>query len=286
MKKLRSIIKQLATIDHNNKQELNDLLWEFICYSPQWPLRPHQQQLLDEAEKFEVNVYDEYFSQQELTVNGFKWGNGKQKILITHGWGSKAADFSELIIALRQHDVSIIAFDAPGNGSSEGSLSSLILFEAGVKAVVAHCGAPDISIGHSLGGIANAMGLKDSPPRLFISLNPLIRLKENFVSSLESQKISEPDQAAFFESFVKKFNMEPSDFNMNKVYSFDDNLKHWLAYDDQDLVAPYPYLKDFLEKHPSVIAKKFEGVGHERIIKEERVIGEVAEMIEKVKSGR
>ncbi len=279
MKKLRSIIKELAITERANKQELNDLLWQFICYSPQWPLRHHQEQLLNEAEKFEVKVYDEYFNQTELKVKGYKWGNGKQKILLTHGWGSKAADFAELINALRHTDVTVIAFDAPGNGSSEGSLSSLILFEAGVKAVVAHCGAPNVSIGHSLGGIANAMALKDSPPRLFISLNPLIRLKENFISSLESQSISESDQVAFFESFVKKFDLDPSDFNMNEVYKFDDKLKHWLAYDDQDMVAPYTYLDDFLQKHPSVVAKKFEGVGHERVIKDEGVIREIVKLV-------
>ncbi len=52
-----------------------------------------------------------------------------RKLLITTGWGSKAADFSELIQALRAiDDLEIIAFDAPGNGSSEGELSNLLLF--------------------------------------------------------------------------------------------------------------------------------------------------------------
>ena len=279
MKKLKSIIKDLATVDHNNKQEFSDLIWGFICYSPQWPVRHHQQQLLDDAEKFSVKVYDEHFSKTELNVNGFKWGTGKQKVLLTHGWGSKGVDFDELITALRQLDVTVIAFDAPGNGSSEGSLSNLLLFAAGVKAVVARFGAPEISIGHSLGAMANVIGLKDTPPRLLISLAPLIRLMENFIASLNSQNISESEQADFFKSFVQRFNMQPSGFNMNEVYSFDNSLKHWLAYDDKDMVSPYSYLEDYLHKHQSVIATKFEGVGHERIIKDEGVIGEIVEKV-------
>jgi hypothetical protein len=275
MKKLRSIIKQFATIDHNNKRELNELIWKFICYSPQWPMRLHQEELIAESEKFSVSVNDPHFAKKELNVNGFKWGDGKVKVLLTHGWASKATDFYELINALRTLDVTVIAFDAPGNGSSEGELSNLLLFAGGVKAVVARFGAPDVSIGHSLGAMANVIGLEQTPPRLIISLSPLIRLKENFISSMSSQSISESDQSAFFQSFVERFDMDPADFDMNKVYKFADRVEHWLAYDDQDLVSPFPYLQDFLEKHPSVKSAKFGGVGHERIIKDEGVIREI-----------
>ncbi len=276
MKKLRSLIKQLAVTDHNKKDELNTLVWEFICYSPQWPLRQHQQQMLEEANTFSVTVNDPHFAKKDLVVKGYTWGTGKHKILLTHGWGSKAADFYELINALRVLDTSLISFDAPGNGSSEGELSNLLLYAGAVKAVVAHHGAPDVAIGHSLGAMANAIGLKNSPPRVLVSLSPLIRLKENFISSMLSQNISPADQNYFFETFYRKFEMDPADFNMNKVYKFGENVNHWLAYDDQDLVSPYHYLEDFLVKHPSIEAHHYQGVGHERIIKDERVIEKIS----------
>ncbi len=169
MKKLKSIIQQITSVSSDDKQALNDLIWDFICYSPQWPLRHHQEQLLDEAEKFSIRVYDEHFAKGDLNVNGFKWGNGKYTVLLTHGWGSKAADFFEMINALRALDLTVISFDAPGNGSSEGNLSNLLLYAAGVKGVVDKFGMPDISIGHSLGAMANVVGLKDTPPSLLIS---------------------------------------------------------------------------------------------------------------------
>src|SRR6476660_1584220 len=183
MKKLRSLIKQFAVTDHMKKEDLNTLIWEFICYSPQWPMRHHQQELIDEAEKFSVQVADPHFAKKELHVSGFTWGSGKLKILIAHGWGSKAADFYELINALRQLDTTVISFDAPGNGSSEGELSNLLLYAGAIKAVVKQQGIPGMAIGHSLGAMANAIGLRDTPPHFLISLSPLIRLKENFTSS-------------------------------------------------------------------------------------------------------
>ena len=81
----------------------------------------------------------------ELNFNTFKWGSGNKKILITHGWGSKAADFVELITALLLvDDVQVLSFDAPGNGSSEGELSDLILFVQGVEAMIKNYGRPEV----------------------------------------------------------------------------------------------------------------------------------------------
>ena len=125
MKKLKQIFTEVKTGSSRRPEELNQLLWQLICYSPKMPVRFQQQQLLDEAEEFSLKAKDDYFAHKELIFNGFKWENGKHKVLITHGWGSKAADFSEMITALREiDDLEIIAFDAPGNGSSEGELSN------------------------------------------------------------------------------------------------------------------------------------------------------------------
>src|SRR5690242_3522676 len=129
MKKLKQIFTEVKTNSSHTKDELNQLLWQLICYSPKMPVRFQQQQLLDEAEKFTLQAKDEFFAHKNLNFNGFKWGNGNHKVLITHGWGSKTADFTELITELRKiDDLEVIAFDAPGNGSSEGDLSNLLLY--------------------------------------------------------------------------------------------------------------------------------------------------------------
>ncbi len=161
MKKLKQIITQVKTFPTDKPDELNDLLWQLICYSPKMPVRLLQEQLLNEAERFSLTVTDDYFANKELQFNGFKWGNGQFKVLITHGWGSKAADFTEIITALKEvNDLEIIAFDAPGNGSSEGELSNLLLFSEAVKSIILKYGKPDFVIGHSLGAMANVKAHK------------------------------------------------------------------------------------------------------------------------------
>ncbi|MDB4921508.1 alpha/beta hydrolase [Mucilaginibacter sp.] len=282
MKKLKQIIAQTKEIAAANQTGFNDLVWQLICYSPKMQVRLQQEQLLNEAEHFSLKVNDDYFAKKELTFNGFKWGTGKRKILITHGWGSKAADFGDIITALREiEDVEVFAFDAPGNGSSEADLSNLLLFILAAEAIIKTYGKPDVLIGHSLGAMANVMAIKEMEitPSLLVSLAPLVRLKENFEASMNAAGVQQPAQDEFLESFEQLFGYPASYFNLNGQYLFDAEPNHWLAYDHADLVALYPYLHEFLNAHPSINAKHYEGTGHERILKSQEMIGDLVKKV-------
>lgn len=278
MKKLKQIFTEVKESSSLAPGELNQLLWQLICYSPKMTVRFQQQQLLDEAEKFSLQARDNYFAHKELTFNGFKWGSGRHKILITHGWGSKAADFAEMIMALQEiDDLEIIAFDAPGNGSSEGELSNLLLYIEAVKAIIARYGKPDVILGHSLGATANMIALKElmMSPQLLISLTPLIRLKENFEASMSAAEVSKQAQDDFLKSFEEVFQTPASRYNMTDLYDFDGKVSHWLAYDQLDLVSPSGFIEEFLTANQSVEDSCYEGIGHERIIKSTEVINDV-----------
>lgn len=282
MKKLKQIVDQVKAYSTNQEKNIDSLLWQLICYSPKMPLRLSQEQLLAQSAKFNITVKDEYFTKKALTFNGFIWGEGKHKVLITHGWGSKAADFTEMISALKENkDLQIFAFDVPGNGSSEGELSNLLLFVEAVKTVVSNYGQPDIVIGHSLGAMANIISLKEMnfKPPLLISLAPLIRLKEHFIATMTSTGVSQANQNQFFKSFEEHFQRSAASFNLNNWYFFDKSFNHWLAYDTNDMVSPNIYLKEFLNAHPYIKSTNYDNAGHERIIKNEEVINAIKALI-------
>ena len=282
MKKLKQIIIQTKALATENPPGFNDLLWQLICYSPKMPLRLQQEQLLNEAEKFSLEAKDEYFAKRTLTFNGFKWGTGKHKILITHGWGSKAADFIDIITPLKEiNDVQVIAFDAPGNGSSEGDLSNLLLFKLAVEALVNTYGKPDVVIGHSLGAMANIMALHDLniAPLLLISLTPLVRLKENFEASMTLAEVQFPAQSAFLKSFEELYGKSAAYYNLNDRYLFGSGLNHWLAYDHGDIISPYPFIAEFLATRPFIRTKNYEGTGHERMIKSAEMIEDLVKEV-------
>ncbi|MFA6083707.1 alpha/beta fold hydrolase [Mucilaginibacter sp.] len=286
MKKLKQIVNEVKDriAEQTPPAQLTDLLWQLICYPPKMPLRLQQEQFLNQAETFSVTVHDEYFTKKDLQINGFKWGNGKRRVLITHGWGSKAADFTELIAALQENpNLEIITFDAPANGSSDGELSNFLLFVEAAKAIIQKTGAPHVVIGHSFGAMANVVALNDLhiTPSLLVSLTPFILLKENFIKSMTTVGVPADAQEAFLQDFERKYSIPASYFNMPDLYKFDDKLNHWLAYDEHDMMLPYSYLKEFLEAHPTIRSRNYDNVGHERIIKSAQVINNVVEEVNK-----
>jgi pimeloyl-ACP methyl ester carboxylesterase len=282
MKKLKLLHRHLIALENKDSLNLADILWDLICYSPKMSVRLQQQQLLDEATKFTLEVDDPHFAKSALKFNGFIWGDGSRKVLITHGWGSKAIDFDEVITALKTiEDIQIIAFDAPGNGSSEGDLSNLLLFAKAAQAIIAKYGRPDVLIGHSLGAMANVIAINETgiKPALQISIAPLVKLKENFIATMDAVTIPKPAQDKFFETFEELFAMQAAGFNLIDLYKDDAANKHWLAFDREDKISPYPFLEEFLILHPDIITKEYTGLGHERIIKDAGVVADVVRLV-------
>lgn len=279
MKRLKQIVSQVKEhADSEVSKQVNDLLWQLICYSPKMPLRLHQEQFLNTAEHFTVTVCDKYFTNTNLTVNAFKWGRGAKKVLITHGWGSKAADFTEMISALTANTgLQVIAFDAPGCGSSEGDLTNILLIAAAAEAVIAATGTPHVIVGHSAGAMANVVTLTklNINPGLLISITPIILLQENFLKTMDAANVSAENQQEFLRTFNEKYGRWPSSFNMTDLYTFGPDQNHWLAYDEHDMTLPHEYLQSFLAKHPDIRTQNFDNAGHAAIIKNPEAIAAV-----------
>jgi pimeloyl-ACP methyl ester carboxylesterase len=282
MEKYKQLITRARELANEEDHELLDVLWALLLYSPKTAVKPYQRQQLDEAAKFEVEIFDKD-AQTTIRVKGFKWGKGSHKIMLTHGWASKAADFSEIIIALRQlPDVTIIAFDAPGNGSSEGKLSNLLLFIEALKAVIRMQGTPDTLIGHSIGAIANITAIQEMElpgcPQL-ISLCPLIRLKEIFIGTMDTAHASAETKKTVLKRMEAYFNMPVNGLDLDQTYRLDGQVNHWLAYDKEDVVSSYYYIHEFLEKHPSIKSQQYTKLGHAGILKDPEVITDVLKRV-------
>ncbi|MFC3559745.1 alpha/beta hydrolase [Pedobacter jamesrossensis] len=281
MKRLKALVNQLKNAAHFEGNTEN-LIREFIFYSPKMPLRLVQEQLLAASKQFQLSVPDTYFTGGELKINCFSWGSGKTKVLLTHGWASKAADFDEFISELiKIEDTEIIAFDAPGNGSSISEFSNLMLYAESVKSISQNYAKPDFIIGHSLGGMANAIAIQELGilPKYLISIAPLIRLKENFEQSMDAVEVSKAAQDNFFRNFAHEFPVNAEYFNLVDLYTLNGKVKHFLAYDPEDHIAPLAYLEEFLIKNDSINANSYNGIGHYKILKSPEVIQDIIKLI-------
>ncbi|PST83588.1 alpha/beta hydrolase [Pedobacter yulinensis] len=286
MKRLKALMTEIGMSTTRRPKELLPLVWQLICYPPKMPVRPAQQQLLEEALTTWLSVPDPHFARRDLRFPVYQWGSGPKTILLSHGWGSKASDFSELIGLLRTlPEVRILAFDAPGNGLAEGELSNLLLFKQSFREVaLQQKGAPrslHAVIGHSLGAMAAVLAVPELPalPRALVSLAPMVRLKANFVATLESAGIPPPVQQLFLKEFEARFGLPATAFDLPENDRLPANVQHHLFYDPEDPIAPGRYQQELLQVSPHIEAHMVSGCGHHKILNHAGVLKRIIDII-------
>jgi pimeloyl-ACP methyl ester carboxylesterase len=90
----------------------------------------------------------------------WEWGSGPTVVLV-HGWGSRAARLGPIASGLVARGFRVVAYDGPAHGASPGRFASLPEFARALGAVGAAVGPLHGLVGHSLGGAAVTMALRD-----------------------------------------------------------------------------------------------------------------------------
>lgn len=93
----------------------------------------------------------------------YAWGEvGDQPtVLLSHGWSSYGLRFLPWVQMLRAEGYAVLSFDQPGHGRNGPAKITLPGFADTVHAVGQHYGPFAAAIGHSLGGAAIAVALRD-----------------------------------------------------------------------------------------------------------------------------
>jgi pimeloyl-ACP methyl ester carboxylesterase len=97
---------------------------------------------------------------QGQRLSGWEWGGGPVVVLV-HGWGSRASRFGALGAALLEAGFRVVAYDAPAHGESTGRFASLPEFARALSDIAARVGPIHGLVGHSLGGAAVVMAMRD-----------------------------------------------------------------------------------------------------------------------------
>jgi alpha-beta hydrolase superfamily lysophospholipase len=85
-------------------------------------------------------------------------------VLLVHGWISHAARMADLVRALRERGLRVVAFDAPAHGRSGGSQADMHGFRVAIQTVIATCGPVHGVLAHSFGALATASWLAEDRP--------------------------------------------------------------------------------------------------------------------------
>jgi len=129
-----------------NEKKTAKKAFHFFC-------TPRKGKVIEVQEVFLENAKDLVLTQDNISIQTYKWQGTGPIVLLMHGWESNTFRWRNLIAHLQSENFNIISMDAPAHGHSSGQLLNLPLYSSTAQKVIDHY-KPDYVIGHSLGGMA------------------------------------------------------------------------------------------------------------------------------------
>ena len=230
-----------------------------------FPFKPDELNSIKEASLFTIDY-------REQKLQGYKWGNGKKTILCMHGWSGRAAQFYQFINPLIKKEYTVIAFDAPGHGKSEGTYSSLVEYKE-IITLLHHEYKFQNIIAHSMGAAATLLAVKDglSVTKLVLISPPVLPqlILDEFCLRIGAKKyVGEYIQLRIEEMYNATF----ESFFPESYLPLENFPKTIVIHDTQDIDVPFTNGQRLKEIVPEIELFKTEGLGHTRILRNEKVI--------------
>lgn len=241
------------------------LLKQFFS-AKSYPISESEMQILQRGERFEIEV-------NEKPVVCWKWGVGPV-VIFAHGWNGRGIQFHRFFDSFINRGFSVVAFDGPGHGESEGKTSSYFQMTDTVRTLIDHYKQENIAgiVGHSFGAsaIINALSKeKISIPVVLIS--PAIKLREFMQKTMQIHGIPNAIFYAIVADYEKEYGYnfkKDNPFNLLKTFE----LTALILHDSEDPVTPSVISQEAANQYDSINLITTDGLGHVRILNDEMVI--------------
>ena len=267
--KVELLKKGVQVLQHVSPRTASEIVWSQFTYPGKVAFTEKQQQLIAKAHKSSIS----YLGHEIVT---YRWGSEGPKILLSHGWRSKIADFRALIETLIAAGFVVEGLDWKAHGNSGGSRTALPEMRDILKNFYVQNAPYHAVVGYSIGGLAAGITLseisKDLLPKktILIAAPPFIRyFFKEIISDLGfSHKVYEE-----MCGLVGKNYHEPIDYFdiRSKARHFEDHELH-LIYDETDETIPFERGLEMQETFPFAKFVHTKGLGHYKIISHQEIL--------------
>ncbi|MGV9005049.1 alpha/beta hydrolase [Flavobacterium sp.] len=209
----------------------------------------------------------------------YKYGQGKLKGILVHGWSGRGTQLFKIADALVQIGFTTISFDAPAHGKSKGKTSQMAEFVSSIMEIEKQFGPFEFAIGHSLGGMAvlNAINQKFPLKKAVIigSGDVILDIIEDFVLKLALNKNIAIKLKAYFE---EKYG-EPME-NYSSSFVAKTIIQHILIIhdkNDEEVSVKAAFQINKALKNSELIIT--EGLGHRKVLGDKNIITQIIEFL-------
>jgi pimeloyl-ACP methyl ester carboxylesterase len=244
-----------------------------IFFTPlRYNIPEKERPLADSAEKFSLTL-------DGKRIQGYVWGTGTPVFLL-HGWAGRATQFRKLIPALNASGYQAIAIDGPAHGRSEGERTNILEFEIVLKQAYVKF-KPVAAIAHSFGGVALMYACSKG-----LLLDKLVTIASPSIGDevintyLRAINGSRPTGEAFKSYLVKTYGKTFDEFSsLHLVTQIEHELKLLIVQDDDDKDVIPRHATALKAAYPAATLLQTSGLGHTRILRDEKVIARIIDFI-------
>ncbi|MGV3594562.1 MAG: alpha/beta hydrolase [Sediminibacterium sp.] len=224
-------------------------------------------------------AHPQTFRFEDLEIKGFHWipekPNG-QKVLVVHGFSSYGYKFEKYVQPLLATGFEVFMFDAPAHGLSEGKIINALIYKKFLASIDQRFGKMDAFIAHSLGGLATSLLAEElEGKRKLVLIAPATETRTAVQGFYKMFKIKEPVRQEFEQMIERMTGKTMDHFSITRVMRNIQLPVLWI-HDQQDRICPYadtlPVQK---EGHPHIRFYITEGLGHNKIYRDQQVIKHV-----------
>jgi pimeloyl-ACP methyl ester carboxylesterase len=213
------------------------------------------------------------FEMDGQRVAGRAWGQGPT-VFLMHGWGGHSGQMTSLVDPVVAAGFRAVALDLPGHGESAGSVSSLIHFASALVRAAALFGPAQGVVAHSFGAAASTYAISSgmaveravffAPPAGFESFWARFRAGVGVSQEVMDRMLHEAEDWLH----VRFDGIAPADLAPRMTVPL------LVLHDPADREVPFEEGAEVARRWPGAELRPVEGLGHLRILRDERCVGE------------
>jgi pimeloyl-ACP methyl ester carboxylesterase len=213
-------------------------------------------------------------------IAGMRWGDPQQpKVLIVHGWESRASHFGVMIKALTEAGRCVIAFDGPAHGDSQGKRANVYVFAKTILAIKDKLGKLDAVVGHSMGAAAATYALAHGlQADAIVHISGPGRLRDVMGRFCDRLRLTPETRSAFLPHFEKLLGASVDELD-NCKWAQELTIPALFIHDPQDDEVPFSEAEAVAANWKGAIVYRAEGMGHTRLLRAKETVGLVTKFV-------
>ncbi|NND95629.1 MAG: alpha/beta hydrolase [Flavobacteriales bacterium] len=272
--KIDLIKKAMKALQHASPRKVAEVVWHFFTLPGKVYFSDPQKALVSNARIGEMT----YKGDRIVT---YRWGVEGPRVLLCHGWRSKAADFRRMIEAFLEAGYVVEAIDCRAHGQSEGKHSAMPEFRDIIKKYLENNAPFNVVVGYSMGGAAAGVALSELPKEkhpdelFFVAAPPFVSY---FFSDIIKDLGLKKSVYHKMTDMVEELYEQPVDFFdlRTKTRELRDIPKHFIYCEDDETI-PFKKGMELFELHENAHFVQARGFGHYKILSHPEIINYLIE---------